>query len=66
MMVARLTESRRYEAIEVETPQPGLREVRVRLIGSGVCASNIALWEGRPWFRYLAPPGSPGHEGWVR
>ncbi len=45
-------------------PTPGPREVRIRLEGSGVCASNLAAWEGQPWFEYPFPPGAPGHEGW--
>jgi threonine dehydrogenase-like Zn-dependent dehydrogenase len=45
-------------------PEPGPGEVRLRLEGSGVCASNLPLWEGRPWFGYPAPAGAPGHEGW--
>jgi threonine dehydrogenase-like Zn-dependent dehydrogenase len=43
---------------------PVAGQVRVRLQGCGVCASNLAVWEGRPWFDYPRPPGSPGHEGW--
>jgi threonine dehydrogenase-like Zn-dependent dehydrogenase len=43
---------------------PAAGQVRVRLQGCGVCASNLAVWEGRPWFEYPRPPGSPGHEGW--
>ena len=45
-------------------PQPSNREVRVRLHGCGVCASNLPVWAGRPWFRYPFEPGAPGHEGW--
>ncbi|HEU4698790.1 MAG TPA: zinc-binding dehydrogenase [Gemmatimonadales bacterium] len=45
-------------------PEPGPGEVRVRLEGSGVCGSNLPLWEGRPWFQYPTEPGAPGHEGW--
>lgn len=45
-------------------PQPAAGEVRLRLEGSGVCASNLPLWEGREWFTYPTPPGAPGHEGW--
>jgi len=45
-------------------PTPGPDEVRVRLEGSGVCASNLPLWEGREWFTYPSAPGAPGHEGW--
>ncbi len=45
-------------------PVPGPGQVRVRLEGTGVCGSNVPVWEGRPWFEYPRPPGSPGHEGW--
>jgi threonine dehydrogenase-like Zn-dependent dehydrogenase len=43
-------------------PEPG--EVRIRVEGCGVCGSNLAFWEGRPWFEYPGAPGAPGHEGW--
>lgn len=43
---------------------PGAGEVRVRLEGCGVCASNLPVWQGRPWFTYPLSPGAPGHEGW--
>jgi 2-desacetyl-2-hydroxyethyl bacteriochlorophyllide A dehydrogenase len=49
-------------ATEIRSPARG--EVRVRLEGSGVCGSNLPVWEGRPWFDYPLPPGAPGHEGW--
>jgi threonine dehydrogenase-like Zn-dependent dehydrogenase len=45
-------------------PQPARGQVRVRLEGCGVCASNLPVWEGRPWFQYPAAAGAPGHEGW--
>ena len=52
-------------AIEhIEVRSPGAGEVRVRLEGCGVCASNLPVWEGRPWFTYPFSPGAPGHEGW--
>ena len=41
-------------------------EVRVRLEGCGVCASNVPVWEGKPWFQYPLEPGAPGHEAWGR
>jgi threonine dehydrogenase-like Zn-dependent dehydrogenase len=49
-----------------KAPIPALKEgeVRVRLEGCGVCGSNLAPWEGRPWFNYPFEPGKPGHEGW--
>ncbi len=48
----------------VPLPHPLAGEVRVKLEGCGVCASNIQLWEGREWFTYPVTHGSPGHEGW--
>lgn len=45
-------------------PQAGPGQVRVRLEGCGVCASNLPAWSGRPWFNYPLAPGAPGHEGW--
>ncbi len=48
----------------VRRPEPGAHEVRVRIAGSGVCGSNLPLWEGREWFEYPYQPGAPGHEGW--
>jgi threonine dehydrogenase-like Zn-dependent dehydrogenase len=45
-------------------PELGPDEVCVRLEGCGVCASNLPVWMGKPWFDYPLPPGSPGHEGW--
>jgi threonine dehydrogenase-like Zn-dependent dehydrogenase len=64
MIAARLCAPRRFETVEVERPEPGPDEVRVRLKGCGLCASNIPLWEGRAWFEYPQPAGFPGHEGW--
>ena len=52
------------EAQSVPRPVPGPGEVRVRLEGCGVCASNLPPWEGREWFRYALAPGQLGHEGW--
>lgn len=46
------------------TPVPARDQVRVRLQGCGVCASNLPVWAGRPWFEYPFAAGAPGHEGW--
>lgn len=51
---------------KVPIPVPGDGEVLVRLEGCGVCGSNLAPWEGRPWFKYPLNPGELGHEGWGR
>ncbi len=49
---------------EIEFRPPAAGEVRVRIEGCGVCASNLPLWEGKPWFQYPLEPGAPGHEAW--
>lgn len=52
----------RVEAVAI--PQPGPGEVRVRLEGCGVCASNLTPWAGPEWMTYPTEAGSLGHEGW--
>src|SRR3954453_16350941 len=49
-----------------ETPLPAPRhnEVRERIEGCGVCASNIPPWEGSERFHYPMQPGALGHEAW--
>jgi threonine dehydrogenase-like Zn-dependent dehydrogenase len=61
---ARLHAPARFTLEEIELREPAPEEVRVRLEGCGVCASNLPVWEGRPWFSYPLEPGAPGHEGW--
>ena len=51
---------------ELEFGEPAAGEVRVQIEGCGVCASNLPLWEGKPWFEYPLEPGAPGHEAWGR
>ena len=45
-------------------PQPGPGEVRLKLEGCGVCASNLEPWAGLPWLTYPGEAGGLGHEGW--
>lgn len=47
-----------------ELPQPGAGQVRLRLEGCGVCASNLEPWAGNEWTPYPGEPGGLGHEGW--
>jgi threonine dehydrogenase-like Zn-dependent dehydrogenase len=49
---------------QVELPEPGPGQVRLRLEGCGVCASNLTPWEGPEWMTFPTEPGSLGHEGW--
>ncbi|HEY8576014.1 MAG TPA: zinc-binding dehydrogenase [Devosia sp.] len=45
-------------------PQLGAGQVRVRLEGCGVCASNLTPWAGPEWMKFPTEPGGLGHEGW--
>src|SRR5947208_9405928 len=64
MQAAVVTAPKEVRIACVPRPGPGEGEVRVRLRGCGVCGSNLAPWEGRPWFKYPLAPGELGHEGW--
>lgn len=63
---ARFSGPGQAEMIEIALPEPGPGEVRVRLEGSGVCASNLEPWAGPEWMEFPTAPGAPGHEGWGR
>ncbi len=45
-------------------PLPAAGEVRLKLEGCGVCASNLEPWAGLPWMTYPGEAGGLGHEGW--
>jgi threonine dehydrogenase-like Zn-dependent dehydrogenase len=64
MKAAVLVGPSRFRIEDVRRPEPGRGEVRVRLEGCGVCASNITPWEGPDWMRFPTEPGGLGHEGW--
>src|SRR5437764_13628574 len=51
-------------AEEVARPDPGPGQVRIRLEGCGVCASNLTPWAGPDWMQFPTEPGALGHEGW--
>ena len=66
MRAAVLAEPGRIAVSEPPLPQPGPGEVRLRLEGCGVCASNLEPWAGLPWLTYPGEAGGLGHEGWGR
>jgi NADPH:quinone reductase len=66
MQAAVFTGAQRLQVVSLALPEPGPHDIRIRLEGCGVCASNLPVWEGRPWFAYPLAPGAPGHEGWGR
>jgi len=60
---------RDYRLEEVPVPTVGPREVLVRVLGVGICASDIKCYTGAPLFwgderrqGYCQPPIIPGHE----
>jgi threonine dehydrogenase-like Zn-dependent dehydrogenase len=66
MQAARLVGPGKLELQDVALPEPGPGQVRLRLEGCGVCASNLTPWEGPEWMQFPTEPGSLGHEGWGR
>src|SRR3712207_5993828 len=64
MRAAVLAGPGRVRMEEVERPEPGTGQVRIRLEGCGVCASNLTPWAGPEWMRFPTEPGALGHEGW--
>jgi threonine dehydrogenase-like Zn-dependent dehydrogenase len=64
MRAAVVTGPGRIEIRDVPAPEPGPGQVRVRLEGCGVCASNLTPWAGPEWMQYPTEPGGLGHEGW--
>jgi threonine dehydrogenase-like Zn-dependent dehydrogenase len=49
---------------QVPKPEPSARQVRFRVEGCGVCASNLAPWSGPEWMKFPTAPGDLGHEAW--
>lgn len=66
LRAARLTGGGRVEMIDAPLPRPRAGEVRVRVEGCGVCASNLGPWAGPDWIDFPLDPGDPGHEAWGR
>ncbi|WP_276496809.1 MDR/zinc-dependent alcohol dehydrogenase-like family protein [Pontibacter litorisediminis] len=64
MRAAVVTSPQSIKVEETALPEPKAGQVRIRLQGCGLCASNIPVWEGREWFSYPVEAGNPGHEGW--
>ena len=64
MQAAVLAGPGRMTTVDAARPEPGPGQVRIRLEGCGVCASNVEPWEGQPWSTFPGEPGGMGHEGW--
>jgi threonine dehydrogenase-like Zn-dependent dehydrogenase len=64
MRAAIITAAGKVRIDRLPLPQPGAGQVRIKLEGCGVCASNLTPWAGSEWQRYPMEPGALGHEGW--
>jgi threonine dehydrogenase-like Zn-dependent dehydrogenase len=64
MRVAVISDPGKIRLNEVPIAEPGPNQVRVRLEGCGVCASNLIPWAGPDWMTFPTEPGGLGHEGW--
>jgi threonine dehydrogenase-like Zn-dependent dehydrogenase len=64
MRAAVVTGPGKMKIDSVTLPEPASGQVRIRLEGCGVCASNITPWAGPDWMRFPTEPGALGHEGW--
>jgi threonine dehydrogenase-like Zn-dependent dehydrogenase len=64
LTAAIVTAPGRIELVEGDLPRPTARQVRIRLQGCGVCASNLMPWSGPDWMQFPTEPGGLGHEGW--
>lgn len=64
MRAAVITGPGRFEVRQVPRPEPGPGQIRIRLQGCGICASNLTPWAGPDWMRFPTAPGELGHEGW--
>jgi threonine dehydrogenase-like Zn-dependent dehydrogenase len=62
MQSAILTEPRRFTLESMAPPEPGEGEVRLRVLGCGVCGSDMGPWKGLSGLNYPMPAGAPGHE----
>lgn len=64
MRAAQLAAPGDMRIVAAALPQPCDGEVRIRLEGCGVCASNLEPWAGLEWLTYPGDVGGLGHEGW--
>ncbi|WP_414474110.1 MDR/zinc-dependent alcohol dehydrogenase-like family protein [Microvirga sp. M2] len=64
MRAAVLTGPGQIKIEEIVLPEPGAGQVRLRLEGCGVCASNLTPWAGPDWMQFPTESGSLGHEAW--
>ncbi|MFN3888781.1 MAG: MDR/zinc-dependent alcohol dehydrogenase-like family protein [Beijerinckiaceae bacterium] len=64
MQAAVIAEPGRTVIKRAPIPPPLPDQVRFRVEGCGVCASNLTPWSGPEWMRFPTAPGELGHEAW--
>lgn len=64
MISAQLVGPHRFAVRTEPDPEPGRRELLVRVEGCGVCGSNLPPWRGSDGVTFPLEPGAPGHEAW--
>ena len=64
MRAAILAGPGRVEIAQAPAPRPSPSQVRFRVEGCGVCASNLTPWSGPEWMAFPTEPGDLGHEAW--
>jgi threonine dehydrogenase-like Zn-dependent dehydrogenase len=64
MRAAVVTGPGTFRIADAPRPEPGPGQVRIKLEGCGVCASNLTPWAGPEWMQFPTEPGALGHEGW--
>jgi len=64
MRAAVLTGPGALHIVHAPIPRPQQGQVRIKLEGCGVCASNLTPWAGPEWMEFPTEPGALGHEGW--
>lgn len=61
---ARVVAPGQVEMVEIPLVRPGAGQIRARIEGCGVCASNLEPWSGPEWQEFPMEPGAMGHEAW--
>ncbi|MCL6516329.1 alcohol dehydrogenase catalytic domain-containing protein [Alicyclobacillus sp.] len=48
--------------VDVPVPEPAAGAVRLRVVGSAICGSDLHIYESAPGYEWLSLPVTPGHE----
>src|SRR5690349_2308716 len=60
MKAMSITGPGRIGVSEIERPVPRAGQIRIKVEGCGICASNLGPWQGLPWLSYPLPPAQGG------